>query len=284
MYHWNDPMSVTEQSDIRKSVLELLEYGATSELRQFIHQLHGADLAAVLESLPPEPRRLLWHEVPEADMGAMLTELSDQVQENLMKAMDPPVLVRVLQMLDIDEIAEVMPRLPSMVAAEVLVALDEERRKGLDTVLSYAEDTAGRLMNTDAAVVREGVSVAVILRYLRVVGKLPEYTDKIYVLDRHGRLRGAILLRNLVTASLDTQIDDCIDENLFRFSPNDSEEHVAQAFERYDLTSAPVVDSMGHLLGRITIDDVVDLLKDPAGKNLLAPAGLDDEPAIARPR
>ena len=276
-------MAVSEHTNIRKTILELLDHGATSDLREFIHQIHGADLAAVLESLPPAPRHHVWYEISETDMGEMLTELSDQVQESLMSAMEPRALVRVLLMLDIDEIAEIVPRLPSRVGADVLVALDEQRRKGLDTVLSYDDDTAGRLMNTDAPVVREGVSVAVIMRYLRVIGQLPEYTDKIYVLDRHGRLRGAVLLRHLVTASLDSQIDDCIDADLFRFSPDDSEEYVAQVFERYDLTSAPVVDNLGQLLGRITIDDVVDLIKDAAGKNLLAPAGLDDEDDIFAP-
>ena len=276
-------MAVAEHTDIRKSVWELLEYGATSELREYLHDVHGADLAAVLESLPPSVRSLVWYEVSESDMGEMLTEFSDQVAESLMSEMEPRTLVRVLQMLDIDEIAEIMPQCPSMVAAEILVALDEERRKGLDTVLPYQEDTAGRLMNIDAPVVREGVKVAVIMRYLRVVGELPEYTDKIYVLNRQGKLRGAVLLRNLVTANLDAQIDDCIDEALFRFSPDDPEEQVAQVFERYDLTSAPVVDSDGRLLGRITIDDVVDLMKDTAGKNLLAPAGLDDEDDIFAP-
>ena len=276
-------MAVAEHTDIRKTILELLEYGATSELREYLHDIHGADLAAVLESLPPSIRSLVWYEVSESDMGEMLTELSDQVAESLMSEMEPRTLVRVLQMLDIDEIAEIMPQCPAKAAADILVALDEERRKGLDTVLSYQEDTAGRLMNIDAPVVREGVKVAVILRYLRVVGELPEYTDKIYVLNRQGRLRGAILLRDLVTASLDAQIDDCIDEDLFRFSPDDPEEQVAQVFERYDLTSAPVVDSDGRLLGRITIDDVVDLMKDTAGKNILAPAGLDDEDDIFAP-
>lgn len=276
-------MAVAEHTDIRKTILELLEYGATSELREYLHDIHGADLAAVLESLPPSIRSLVWYEVSESDMGEMLTELSDQVAESLMSEMEPSTLVRVLQMLDIDEIAEIMPQCPPKVAAEILVALDEERRKGLDTVLSYEEDTAGRLMNIDAPVVREGVKVAVIMRYLRVVGELPEYTDKIYVLNRQGKLRGAVLLRNLVTANLDAQIDDCIDEALFRFSPDDPEEQVAQVFERYDLTSAPVVDSDGRLLGRITIDDVVDLMKDTAGKNILAPAGLDDEDDIFAP-
>ncbi len=276
-------MVMSEHTDIRKTVLELLEHGTTSELREYIHDIHGADLAAVLESLPPEPRCLIWYEVAEADMGEMLTELSDQVQESLIGEMDSRMLVRVLQTLDIDEIAEIMPRLPPQVAANVLVTLDERRRQGLDTVLSYREDTAGRLMNVDAPVVREGVSVAVIMRYLRVLGRLPEYTDKIYVLDSRGMLRGAVLLRHLVTSSLESRIDQCIDEGLFRFSPDDSAEQVAQAFERYDLTSAPVVDEDGRLLGRITIDDVVDLMKDTAAKNLLAPAGLDDEDDIFAP-
>ena len=149
-------MAVAEHTDIRKTILELLEYGATSELREYLHDIHGADLAAVLESLPPSVRSLVWYEVSESDMGEMLTELSDQVAESLMSEMEPRTLVRVLQMLDIDEIAEIMPQCPAKVAADILVALDEERRKGLDTVLSYQEDTAGRLMNIDAPVVREG--------------------------------------------------------------------------------------------------------------------------------
>lgn len=276
-------MAVAEHTDIRKTVLDLLEHGATSDLREYIHDIHGADLAAVLESLPPSLRNLVWYEVSEADMGEMLTEFSDQVQESLMNEMEPRTLIRVLQMLDIDEIAEVMPRLSPKVAADVLVALDEERRKGLDTVLSYDEDTAGRIMNVDAPVLREGVTVGVVMRYLRVIGELPEHTDKIYVLDRLGKLRGAVLLRNLITANLNAKIDECIDEDLFRFTPDVPEEQVAQVFERYDLTSAPVVDEDGRLLGRITIDDVVDLMKDTAGKNLLAPAGLDDEDDIFAP-
>ena len=276
-------MAVAEHTDIRKTVLDLLEHGSTSNLREYIHGIHGADLAAVLESLPPGPRNLVWYEVSEVDMGEMLTELSDQVQESLMNEMEPRTLIRVLQMLDIDEIAEVMPRLSPKVAADVLVALDEERRKGLDTVLSYKEDTAGRIMNVDAPVLREGVTVGVVMRYLRVIGELPEHTDKIYVLDSSGKLRGAVLLRNLVTANLNSKIDERIDEDLFRFSPDDPEEQVALVFERYDLTSAPVVDEDGRLLGRITIDDVVDLMKDTAGKNLLAPAGLDDEDDIFAP-
>ncbi len=276
-------MALDDHTHIRKTLLALLEHGTTSELREFIHDLHAADLAAILESLPPEPRSLIWYEVSEVDMGEMLIELSDQVQETLLQEMDPHMLVRVLKTLDIDEIAEIMPRLPPQVAANVLVALDEVRRKGLDTVLSYREHTAGRLMNIDAAVVREGVSVAVIMRYLRVIGELPEYTDKIYVLDGQGKLRGAVLLRNLVTTSLDMPIDECVDTNLFRFSPDDSEEQVAQVFERYDLTSAPVVDGDGRMLGRITIDDVVDLIQDTAAKNLLAPAGLNEEDDIFAP-
>ena len=130
-------MAAAEHTDIRKTVLELLEYGATSELREYLHDIHGADLAAVLESLPPSVRSLVWYEVSESDMGEMLTELSDQVAESLMGEMEPRTLVRVLQMLDIDEIAEIMPQCPPKVAADILVALDEERRKGLDTVLSY---------------------------------------------------------------------------------------------------------------------------------------------------
>ncbi len=276
-------MATSELTTIRDNLLEHLEHGVASDLRGYIHELHAADLAEVLESLPAEERKSIWFEVPESDMGELLINLSDKVQENLVADMDPRTLVRVVQSLDIDEIAEIVPRLSSRAAADVLVTLDEERRKSLDTVLSYEADTAGRLMNTDTAVVREGVSVGVIMRYLRARGELPEYTDKLYVLDRRGIFIGSVLIRKLVTANLDAQITDCMEEDTVRFLPTDSAEDVAKIFQRYDLATAPVVNEDGILLGRITVDDVVDVIQESADRTFLAPAGLDEEDDMFAP-
>ena len=276
-------MTVSEHTDIREFVLQRLLYGAASELRELIHQLHPADLAQVLESIPPEQRRLIWFEVAESDMGEILAKVSDGVRENLISYMDPGTLVRAIQTLDIDDIAELVPDLSSQIIADVMVAVDEHRREGLGAVLSYDEETAGRLMNVDTVIVRETITVGVVMRYLRLKGELPEYTDKLYVVDRDGVLRGTVLLRTLVTSDLNAQVSTVMDEDPITFLPTDSDEDVAASFERYDLTSAPVIADNGHLLGRITIDDVVDVIQDSASRTLLAPAGLDDEEDLFAP-
>ena len=276
-------MTVSEHTDIREFVLQRLLYGAASELRELIHQLHPADLAQVLESIPPEQRRLIWFEVAESDMGEILAKVSDGVRENLISYMDSGTLVRAIQTLDIDDIAELVPDLSSQIIADVMVAVDEHRRESLGAVLSYDEETAGRLMNVDTVIVRETITVGVVMRYLRLKGELPEYTDKLYVVDRDGVLRGTVLLRTLVTSDLNAQVSTVMDEDPITFLPTDSDEDVAVSFERYDLTSAPVIADNGHLLGRITIDDVVDVIQDSASRTLLAPAGLDDEEDLFAP-
>ena len=197
--------------------------------------------------------------------------------------MDSGTLVRAIQTLDIDDIAELVPDLSSQIIADVMVAVDEHRRESLGAVLSYDEETAGRLMNVDTVIVRETITVGVVMRYLRLKGELPEYTDKLYVVDRDGVLRGTVLLRTLVTSDLNAQVSTVMDEDPITFLPTDSDEDVAASFERYDLTSAPVIADNGHLLGRITIDDVVDVIQDSASRTLLAPAGLDDEEDLFAP-
>ena len=276
-------MTASEHTEIREFVLQRLQHGVASELRDLIHRLHPADLAQVLESIPPEQRRMIWFEVAESDMGEILAKVSDGVRENLISHMESNTLVRAIQTLDIDDIAELVPDLSSQIIADVMVAVDEDRREGLGAVLSYEEETAGRLMNVDTVIVRETISVGVVMRYLRLRGELPQQTDKFYVVDREGVLRGTVLLRNLVTSDLNQRISAIMDENPQTFLPSDSEEDVAASFERYDLTSAPVIDENGRLIGRITIDDVVDVIQDSASRTLLAPAGLDDEEDIFAP-
>ncbi len=272
-----------DTNDYREVVLDILDRGTATELREFIHQLHNADLAVVLESLPPEDRLRIWNEVAQSDVGDVLAEVSDGVRENLIRTTDPRIFVRSIQSLDIDDIVEMVPDLSPDLVAELMIAVDEERRKELDILLSYEEDTAGRLMDVDTVTVRERVPVGTVMRYLRMRGELPEHTDKLYVVNRKGILRGAIQLRNLVTSSLDDRVSDHMNENTVTFNPEISVEEVAAAFQRYDLGSAPVVDDSGRLLGRITIDDVVDVIQDSAERTFLAPAGLDEEEDLFAP-
>ncbi len=273
-------MAATEQHNPREQILNCLEHSAASELRRVVHELHPADLAVILESLPTEDRRQVWLQVSETDMGEILAKVADGVRENLIQIMDRAALVRAIGNLDIDDIVEMVPELSAEIIADVMITVDAGRRESLGAALNYKEDSAGRLMNVDAVAVRESLSVGVVMRYLRVRGELPEYTDKLYVIDRNSHLQGSVLLRNLVTADLHETIAQIMDPNPISFDPADAQHQVAAVFERYDLTSAPVVDASGRLIGRITIDDVVDVIQDSANRKLLAPAGLDDDEDI----
>ncbi len=273
-------MAVTEQRNPREQILNCLERSASSELRLVVHELHPADLAVILESLPTEDRLQVWLQVPETDMGEILAKVGDGVRKNLIEMMGRNSLVRAIGSLDIDDIAEMVPELSAEIIADIMVTVDVGRRESLGAALNYKENSAGRLMNVDAVAVRESLAVGAVMRYLRVRGELPEYTDKLYVIDRNNNLQGSVLLRNLVTADLHQTIAQIMDPDPISFDPADAQEQVAAVFERYDLTSAPVADASGCLIGRITIDDVVDVIQDSANRKLLAPAGLDDDEDI----
>ncbi len=272
-----------ETIEHREFVLDLLEHGTATELREFIHQLHNADLAIVLESLPPDERHRVWNELAQSDMGDVLAKVSDGVRDGLIRDTDPHIFVTAIQSLDIDDIVEMMPDLSPDLVAELMLGVDEKRRNDLSTLLSYDEDTAGRLMDVDTVTVRERVTIRTVMRYLRMRGELPEHTDKLYVVNRSGVLRGAIQIRLLVTSGLDDLVSEHMNENTVTFNPEVSVEEVADAFQKYDLGSAPVVDQSGRLMGRITIDDVVDVIQDSAEQLFLAHAGLHEDEDVFAP-
>ena len=275
-------LAMTETTDIRELVIERLETGIASDLRELLTELHPNDIAALLESYTEETRHLIWFNVPERIMGEILKEVSNGVRESLINKTDSSTLVRAIQDLDIDDIAELSPFLPSKIIADVLIAVDQERRKGLDVILSYEEGTAGRLMNVDTVTVRESLSIGVVLRYLRQLGELPEYTDKLYVIDREGVLQGVLMLRKLVTLKSD-EIVSAHMEKPVTFKPEELVENLANSFSRYNLASAPIVNDNQVLLGRVTIDDVVDVIHELADRKYMVRAGLDQEEDIFEP-
>ena len=269
--------------DLIEHIITVLNESGIEKIRDDLQMLHPADIARLLESIPRENRELIWPHIDNLRRGETLVELSEGVREGLMADMNTHSLAAAVHNLDTDEIADLIPELPDEVIAEVLYVADREKREQLKAVLSYAEDTAGGLMDIDAVAIRPRVTVAVTRRYLRMLNELPEYTDKLFVIDRNNKLVGALLLSDLVTADDSQRIGEIANKDIRTFSVQQPQQEVAQAFARYNLVSAPVVDDENQLLGRITVDDIVDVIQEEADRRVMAPAGLDEEEDIFAP-
>jgi len=265
------------QLDNTQLVFAALEAGEIDRIREILADLHPADIATILESLPPDQRHPVWALVKADVAGEVLLEVSEAVRQDLIHEMDGKELVLAARALDIDDIADLIPNLSDEIIAEILFALDKQDRQRLDAVLSYAEDTAGGLMNVDTVTVRENITVEVVLRYLRQRGELPEHTNSLFVVDRGDRLLGMLSLDRLLTASPMLRVSHIMERDLDSFPVLTPDHEVAEAFERYNLITAPVVDEQGRLLGRITIDDVVDVIREEADREMLNFVGLRAE-------
>ncbi|MDH3688898.1 MAG: magnesium transporter [Gammaproteobacteria bacterium] len=272
-----------QETDINERLIDAVEIGSQQEIHTLMQDLHAADIANLLESIPPEQRRIVWSAINSDLMGEVLTEVSDGVREGLVEDMDHDSLVTAVGSLDIDDIADLIPDLPDDVIADVLFAVDKAARESLHAVLSYPEDTAGGLMNVDTVTVRENIPLAVVLRYLRLRGELPEYTDKLFVVGRDGGLKGILFLSTLLTSDASERVGKLMDNDPIVLNVMQVDEEVAAAFERYNLISAPVVDDDQRLLGRITIDDVVDVIRQEADHTVMVRAGLSEEEDIFAP-
>jgi magnesium transporter len=276
-------MSNLTSNEQLEYLVETIESGHEQDVRSMLAELHPVDTARLLESVTPEQRPAIWSEQSDANRGEILLEVSDGVREDLLRGMENPALVNAIRDLDIDDIADLIPDLPDDVLADVLFNVDKEARAGLDEVLSYPEDTAGGLMNVDAVAIRENITTRVVIRYLRLKGEIPENTDKLFVVDRRGRLTGILPVTLLLTSPADERVGKLVDSEPISFRAMAPEDDVTDAFEKYNLVSAAVVDEQERLLGRITIDDVVDVIRENADQSIMARAGLIDDGDIFAP-
>ena len=251
-----------------------------TELRQKLEQMHPADVAYVLEALPLEDRLMVWDLVKAERDGEILLEVSDAVRETLIAHMDSEELVAAAETLDADELADLAPDLPHEVIQDVFQALPVEEREQLRSAMSYPEDAVGALMDFDMVTVREDVTLEVVLRYLRRFDELPDHTDQLFVIDREGLLKGVLPFNRLLVNDQDVEVHTIMVSDFIKLHPDDAAEEVAQAFERYDLVSAPVVDSHDKLVGRVTVNTVVDFIREESDSELLAQAGLREEEDI----
>jgi magnesium transporter len=255
---------------------EALGGGQTELARKMLRQLQPGDLALLLESSRSRNRLDIWQLIHPDLYSDVLEELSDDVRNGIIKNMLPEKVADALEEMDTDNLVDTLRGLPQEVAKNLLAAMDEQDRSRAELGLSYGDETAGFIMNTDAISLRQGINVDVILRYLRLKGDMPEHTDTLYVVDRNDKLMGGVALTRLITAAADTPIESLIkDSEAIPADMMDNE--VASLFERYNWLSAPVVDENNQLLGRITIDDVVDIIREDAEHSMMSMAGLDDE-------
>ena len=260
-----------------QQVNDALDSGMFVYVRKLLQHMPAYDLALILESSTPKIRPVIWQLIDPDFHGEILEELNEEVRKGILKSMRPEKLAAVAEGMDVDDLAEVFRTLPDSVFDEVLNSMGSQERIRVETALSYEEDTAGGIMNTDTIALRPDVSVDVVLRYFRFKGDLPEATDSFYVVDRNNLFIGSVSLTSIVTAKPGMIVSRLIDAEIAAVSAEISVREVAQLFERHDWFSAPVVDGVGHLLGRITIDDVIDIIREEAEHSMMSMAGLDDE-------
>ncbi len=266
-----------------QTIQTALEANELDKLSALLHELHPSEIADLLEALPAEARAAVWARVDRSQEGDVLSHASSAVRSGLLENMAPAELAEATSNLDSDDIADILQALPLDLADEVLLSMDEQNRQRIASVLTYPSDTAGGLMNVDAITVRSDVSVDVVLRYLRRMGQLPENTDQLMVVDRNNTFLGVITLTNLVSAQPEQGVRDRMSTDLRPIPADTPARDIATLFEQRDLISAPVVDESGKLLGRITIDDVVDVIREEIGRSLLSRAGLDEQHDIFAP-
>tara|TARA_B110000014_G_scaffold264485_1_gene266784 strand:- start:13436 stop:14779 length:1344 start_codon:yes stop_codon:yes gene_type:complete len=256
---------------------EELSSGAYSKISRMLNGLAPSDIADLLESSPPRDREVLWQLLYKDNEGEVLNSLSDPLKESFLLEMDAIEVIEITETLEPDELADILQRLPETVSNEVLSVMSAQNRKRLELVLSYPEDTAGGLMNTDIIAIRTSHTLEVVLRYLRMQENLPSSTDNLYVVTKENKFKGSLPISTLLTSDPTMNVGDVYDANHIPIMATESENEVSRLFEKKDLISAPVIDEENNLLGRITIDDVVDVIKEEADESLRQLTGLEED-------
>jgi magnesium transporter len=269
---------VHKQEMLKHDLIETIVHRQNKiELQNILNALHPADVAHILEALPLNDRLYLWDLVKVDRDGDILLEVSDAVRQTLIADMDSKELLAAAGQLNTDELADLAPDLPKDVLQDLMEGLDTLNRERLQSALSYPEDTVGALMDFDVVTVRENITLEVALRYLRRLDELPDHTDKIFVIDRNDNIKGVLPISKMLVNDLDETVENVMAEDVVLFHPEDIADDAAKAFERYDLVSAPVVDKHNRLVGRLTVDEVMDYIREESDSDRLSMAGLREE-------
>lgn len=268
-----------EHAKIRlQNLNKALASGSWNQVRRILNSgLAPVDVAHLIEGSPPKARKILWDLIDKELEGEVLQYLSEELQGHFLSDMTAEEVIDVTADLEIDDIADMLQQLPERVTQEVLESMDQVDRARIETVLGYPEDSAGGLMNTDTVTVRPEITLDVVLRYLRRHKSLPAMTDSVLVVNRQNEYIGLLPINKLLVCDPSQTVREVMTTDARVIQATEHESEIAKLFERHDLVSAPVVDAAGHLIGRITIDDVVDVIRERADHSLMSMAGLDDE-------
>jgi magnesium transporter len=265
------------------ALADAMETGTMQHARGMLNELSPAEIAHLLESLPHTERNIIWELVDSEKEGEVLIQLGEELRSTLIRDMSLQDLVSATEGMDVDDLADFIQSLPGRVTTQVLTSLDTQHRERLEAVLSYPEDSAGGLMNTDTITVRSEVTLDVVLRYLRRMDKLPENTDSLFVTTRDNLFVGTLSLSKILTSDTELTVAEVMNRDIEIIKASMEDDDVAKIFETHDLFSAPVVDENMKLLGRITVDDVVDVIRDEAEHSVLGMAGLTEEEDLFAP-
>ena len=269
---------------LRQEVSVALESGDSVEISKSLSSVNVAEIALLLDSLPAQQRDSIWSLIEPGDLGPVLLETQDDISDAKLKELEPEEIAAIVETLpDVDDQADLILALPTDKLVQTLHTLDANKREKLESVLSYSEDTAGGLMNIDQVTVRADVSLDVVLRYLRIRGELPDHTDQLFVTDRHDHYIGALYLRDLLTNDPEAEVKSIMRTDVDAMHVHMSDNEVAREFEKYDLVSAAIVDEGHRLIGRITVDDVVDVIRDEGDHSIMGMAGLSEEEDMFSP-
>lgn len=266
-----------------ESISASLRENQPEKIVELLRDIHPAEIAHLLESLPVNQREKVWAHIPDDSDGEILLHLNDEARAALINKMEPEELVAATETLDTDDLADILPEMPQDVIQEILLSLETQDRDRLKSVLLYDDDSAGGLMDLDTIVIRADITLDVVLRYLRGRGHLPKGTDNLFVVDRENHYLGLLPLSLILTNPPQSQVKDLMLTDVQAIPADKHARDVANIFEHRDLITAPVTDENNHLLGRITIDDVVDVIRDEADHSLMSMAGLHEEEDMFAP-
>ncbi|SMN11600.1 Mg/Co/Ni transporter MgtE / CBS domain [uncultured Candidatus Thioglobus sp.] len=273
----------TSFKDCLQKLIVSLEASLYEDAATQFANLHSAEIARLLEAIPPKDRVQLWNNIDTGTQGDILKDLSEEVRAQLLNTMEVDAIVKATESLDMDDLADIVPDLPESALHNLLLTLDHKHRDHLKHVLSYPQDSAGGLMNIDIITVRDDVNVRTVIRYLRLLKEMPIDTDQVFVVDRSYKYLGSIYISTLLTNEAEQNIAPLVNTNFQPIPADMPENEVANLFEQRNFISAPVVDEHNHLIGRITIDDVVDVIRDEAEHSVMSMAGLDEEEDVFAP-
>ncbi len=269
---------------LRQDITQALDSDDLITVGSILDAVDAAQIGNLLDSLPPQQRDQIWLQIDPDLRGLVLLETGDEVRDGKLRELESDQVAEIIESLgNVDDQADIILSLSTDKLANILPTLDAHKREKLESVLSYSEDTAGGLMNIDQITIRADVTLDVVLRYLRIRGEVPDHTDQLFVTDRYDHYLGALYLRDLLTNDPDDRVKDIMRTDISAMNAHITDTEVAREFENYDLISAPIVDEEHKLIGRITIDDVVDVIRDEGDHSIMSMAGLSDDEDMFSP-